>query len=254
VTRRERLERKAERREEWADKASARAAGRFDTARDTADRIPMGQPILVGHHSEKRHRRDAERIDNNMRKGVEEQNKAARHRGKADGLRRQLESNIFSDDHDAIEALEKRIAEREEYAERVKLVNKAYRKAKGDVEKMVELGVSRKLAEQAAKTMKLCPWLKKPLDTTNLRAAIRRDKKRILEVQARQARAEAAEEAGGVTIEPWGESYVRVTFAEKPDRSVLKALKAAGFRWGGGSWSGLRESLPEEVEELRDEE
>lgn len=32
--------------------------------------IPFGQPILVGHHSEKRARRDVERVDNGMRKSI----------------------------------------------------------------------------------------------------------------------------------------------------------------------------------------
>jgi hypothetical protein len=35
-----------------------------------ADNIPLGQPILVGHHSEKRARKDAERIENGMRKAI----------------------------------------------------------------------------------------------------------------------------------------------------------------------------------------
>ena len=35
-----------------------------------ADQIPMGQPILVGHHSEKRARKDAQRIENGMRHAV----------------------------------------------------------------------------------------------------------------------------------------------------------------------------------------
>lgn len=35
-----------------------------------ADHIPLGQPILVGHHSERRARKDAERIENGMRKAV----------------------------------------------------------------------------------------------------------------------------------------------------------------------------------------
>lgn len=35
-----------------------------------SDNIPLGQPILVGHHSEKHARRDAERIENGMRKAV----------------------------------------------------------------------------------------------------------------------------------------------------------------------------------------
>ena len=35
-----------------------------------ADGIPFGQPILIGHHSERRHRKDIERIDNGMRRAV----------------------------------------------------------------------------------------------------------------------------------------------------------------------------------------
>ncbi|KKK65223.1 hypothetical protein LCGC14_2976340, partial [marine sediment metagenome] len=45
-THRERLERKAERRREWASKADGRAERRFDAARRLADMIPLGQPIL----------------------------------------------------------------------------------------------------------------------------------------------------------------------------------------------------------------
>jgi hypothetical protein len=45
--------------------ARVRAAGAVDAARADAimSRIPMGQPILVGHHSERRHRKDVARID-----------------------------------------------------------------------------------------------------------------------------------------------------------------------------------------------
>ncbi len=32
--------------------------------------IPPGQPILVGHHSERRARRDAQRIENGMKRAV----------------------------------------------------------------------------------------------------------------------------------------------------------------------------------------
>lgn len=51
--------------------------------------------------------------------------------------------------------------------------------------------------------------------------------------------------AGSVLVE--GGEFVRVTFAEKPERSVLDALKSAGFRWNGGSWHGRRDKLPATV-------
>lgn len=79
----ERQEREKERAAERADRYSgyaASAAGRaeaaYSRASAIAEMIPFGQPILVGHHSEARHRRDADRIDAGMRKSVEEDGKA----------------------------------------------------------------------------------------------------------------------------------------------------------------------------------
>jgi len=60
-----------ERLETAAEKASAEATRRFNTVHQIGDMIPMGQPVLVGHHSEGRHRAAIKRMDTNMSKGVE---------------------------------------------------------------------------------------------------------------------------------------------------------------------------------------
>lgn len=63
-----------------AQRKSAESDARWAASEAIADMIPMGQPILVGHHSERRHRRDLDRIDGHMRAGVElskEANRAA---------------------------------------------------------------------------------------------------------------------------------------------------------------------------------
>lgn len=52
------------------------------------------------------------------------------------------------------------------------------------------------------------------------------------------------------TLEPCAGGYCRVTFAEKPDRSILDALKAAGFFWCKGHCGGKLEQLPAEVKAL----
>jgi len=54
-----------------AERIARAGAARLDAARQRANFIPMGQPILVGHHSEQRHRRDLEKIDRGMRAGFE---------------------------------------------------------------------------------------------------------------------------------------------------------------------------------------
>lgn len=66
----DRAEERAERFEEYSERraADARAAGA--EVERIAGGIPLGQPILVGHHSERRARRDAERIRDGMKKAV----------------------------------------------------------------------------------------------------------------------------------------------------------------------------------------
>jgi len=66
----ERAEERAERFDDYSDKRANDADQASKTVQAICDGIPMGQPILVGHHSEKRARKDAERIENGMRKAV----------------------------------------------------------------------------------------------------------------------------------------------------------------------------------------
>jgi hypothetical protein len=70
MTYRERRERRANRLREWADKRNVRAEAATEQARQLADLIPFGQPILAGHHSEARDRRTRDRIGNGFRAGV----------------------------------------------------------------------------------------------------------------------------------------------------------------------------------------
>lgn len=66
----DRAEERADRFDEYREKRTADAAAAQQTVSRIADGIPMGQPILVGHHSERRARKDKERIDSGMRKAV----------------------------------------------------------------------------------------------------------------------------------------------------------------------------------------
>src|SRR5580698_10069095 len=66
----ERAEVRADRFEEYHDKRAEDAERAHAAVSRISDAIPLGQPILVGHHSERHARRDAERIENGMRKAV----------------------------------------------------------------------------------------------------------------------------------------------------------------------------------------
>ncbi|MDX3126575.1 DUF3560 domain-containing protein [Streptomyces scabiei] len=72
----ERAEDRANRFTEYAGNAASRSQAHHGEAHRIASSIPFGQPILVGHHSERRARRDVERIDTNMRKGIAEGEKS----------------------------------------------------------------------------------------------------------------------------------------------------------------------------------
>ena len=128
TTHRERRQKRIEKLKDWSDKAETRAKSAFKDADSRAKHMTPGQPILVGHHSEKRHRSDLARIDTSMRKGLEEKNKAKRHEQRAENIESQLEKSIYSDDPDVINALKKRIANLETERARIKEINAWFRK------------------------------------------------------------------------------------------------------------------------------
>jgi hypothetical protein len=66
----ERAEERAERFEDYSEKRAADADNARRHVSSIADGIPFGQPILIGHHSERHARRDAEKIENGMRRAV----------------------------------------------------------------------------------------------------------------------------------------------------------------------------------------
>ena len=66
----DRAEDRAERFADYSQKRADDAKQARKAVSAITDGIPLGQPILVGHHSEKHARKDAERIENGMRKAV----------------------------------------------------------------------------------------------------------------------------------------------------------------------------------------
>ena len=180
TTYRERREAKADRLREWADKREVKAEAGFKKADDIADMIPFGQPILIGHHSEGRARRDQDRIQSGMRSGIENSRKADDFRRRADGIERAADNAVYSDDTDAIERLEERIAEREAERDRIKAFNASARKGELDLsiltpkEQEKILGIAKVASYQLGKGGAFPGY-----HLTNLGATIRKDKKRL---------------------------------------------------------------------------
>lgn len=75
---------KAERLENAALNAEKRSDAYFKTSHNITVGIPMGQPILVGHHSEARHRRDLDKSWSAMGKSVEAAKQAESYESRAE--------------------------------------------------------------------------------------------------------------------------------------------------------------------------
>ena len=80
----ERAKAKAERYLNWAASAEKKSTQYYEASNEGKDFLSLGEPIKVGHHSEKRHRALIDRNWQRMGKSVAESEKAEQHEGKAE--------------------------------------------------------------------------------------------------------------------------------------------------------------------------
>jgi hypothetical protein len=229
---------------ELAAKREREASQRFGTAREIGSHIPLGQPILVGHHSEKRARSDAARIDNNMRAGVEASKKSDYYAGKAASVG---SGGISADDPEAIDKLREKLAGMEADQERMKAVNKICASKKlTDEQKTASLNEMGIGATRAARLISGEDTYGKPgypsYALQNNNANIHRVRERIAHLEHReQVRAVLLEEKGSADVEEQhGDityrentelNRVQLLFPGKPPLATRDMLSAHGFRW-----------------------
>lgn len=126
-TYRERREARAARLTEWADKRETRGTAAIERASEMASVIPFGQPMLTDHHSYKRDRNYRGRIAGTYDRGFADLAKADSMRNRAASITAAADRAIYSDDADAIERLEQRIAELNAERDRIKAFNASCR-------------------------------------------------------------------------------------------------------------------------------
>lgn len=236
-----RQEERRERLQGRAAKARDEAERRLDAARRTADAIPLGQPILVGHHSEKRHRRDVERIHTNTAKGVE----AAK---LADELERRADAvgtgGISSDDPEAVTKLRAELEDAKRHHELAKRANVAWRKFRDDPAKLhanlISIGFTEKEIASQVHTMKICSHLDAPFHLQNSSANVRRIEGRIAELEKGAPTMETIE-GPGYTIEARADiNRVALTCAQRVPTESYRFLKSHGWRWSPSEGAFLR--------------
>ena len=211
-----------------ADRTDQESQERLSTADQMASAIPFGQPILIGHYSEGRDRRYRERIQTNIRKGLDAKDKAASLRRRAEAA----ESNrtIFSDDPDAAEKLGAKAARLQQRQEMMKAANKLVRK--GDKDGLAEMGFSLSTITQLL-TPDFCGRIGFPAyELSNNNANIRRIKQRIKKIAAHADDETSEIEIGPVRIvDSVDANQLQVFFPDKPTAEVRTALKRSGFHW-----------------------
>lgn len=80
----ERAKAKAERYSQWATSAEKKSTQYYEASNEGREFLSLGEPIKVGHHSERRHRALIDRNWQRMGKSVEQSEKAEQHESKAD--------------------------------------------------------------------------------------------------------------------------------------------------------------------------
>jgi len=216
-------------------KAARAASQAHQEAHTMAKVIPLGQPILVGHHSEGRDRRYRGRIEKKFRKSFELQDQAQdlARRAKA------AENNktVSSDDPDAVDKLREKVAKLRKNQEAMKAANSIVRsKKKSDEEKIAELAELLHWTEQEAAGLLKPDFAGRAgfpdYKTRNNSANIRRIEKRIVELEKRQTEETTECQVGEVRIVRNVElNRLQVSFPEKPGRQTRERLRRHGFRW-----------------------
>lgn len=110
---------RAERRREWAVSAECKSTEFYNKSNKDADFLSLGEPIKVGHHSEKRHRKAIDDAWNNMGKSVEFSDKAAEHERVAKYWEKRAETINLSMP-ESIDFYEHKLEQAKEYHEGVK--------------------------------------------------------------------------------------------------------------------------------------
>lgn len=195
--------------------------------------IPFGQPILVGHHSEKRHRRHLERLETRLRRGIEAGNQAQRLRERAAAA--ENNTSINSLDPDAMAKLKTKLERLIEQRDTYKKLNKLVRQSENDLETLVHdiktTWPNKPDAESLAKellTPDFCGRLGIPsYRLTNLGAEIRRLEKRLKTLAIVQNSTSLEPyNINGVTVELL-EGRICVRFQGKPNENTRKKLKSS---------------------------
>lgn len=199
----EKVQAKKERYAELARKNAQKATAQSEAGWDALKQIPFGQPILIGHHSERSDRAYRNRATGMIDRSIETSLKADYYEQKAKSVGT---GGISSDDPDAIQKLKNKLALIESNREQIK----------------AEFKRARSAGEKAD------AWRLK-----NLGATIRSTKQRIEQLEAKQAVKTLPDVLGKGWRLHEDKEINRILFFFEiiPGEDIRQSLKYHGFRW-----------------------
>lgn len=225
-----------ERRQNRIDYAREKAAKKqqeseqlYKNAQQMASFIPFGQPILVGHHSEKRDRNYRAKIHRTFGKSFETQEKAEYYIDKATTI--ENSQAIFSDDPQAIDKLREKLAGIQAAQAYMKKANRYIKK--GDKVGFLTMPHAteerwQELTNPKYSTRKGFP----PYTFQNNNGQMRRIKQRIEMLETLASRETIEQTINGVRlVENVEGNRVQLFFTDIPTEEVRKKLKSNGFKW-----------------------
>ena len=180
--------------------------------------IPMGQPILIGHHSEKKHRKDIDKLNNYTKKSIDESKKIEYYENRI----KSIENNniISSDDPEAITKLKEKLAKLEKIQESIKEKNKLAKKNNTEKEPTWVLSNNNQNINSIKKRIDLLESKKD--DVTKI--ILEKDWFKIID-----------------NVE---ENRLQIIFDNKPEEEIRKKLKQNGFKYSytNNAWQRFRSS------------
>lgn len=204
-----------------------------ERASSMASVIPFGQPILVGHYSEKRDRNYRGRIQRAFAKSFDLQKQAGELASRAASVG---SGGISSDDPAAVDKIRERLAELKKKQEGYKAINAAIRK--GVDAPMIAMGFS----ETTIAKLKLpdeCGRVGIPAyRLQNNNANIRRLEERIKTLENKPTESSETMIGNVRMVKNAEENRLQLFFPDKPSEAIRNQLKGSGFRWSpiAGAW------------------
>ncbi|WP_231890413.1 DUF3560 domain-containing protein [Delftia sp. GW456-R20] len=235
----EKVKARRERYEQLAAKATSEGATLYNRAREMAQAIPFGQPILFDHHSAGRDINYRNKIHNTFGKSFAAQDKAQHYLRKASGVGN---GGVSSDDPKAIEKLRSQLLNAEASQESMKSANRAIRGKKSDEDKLsalIEIGFTLEQAKEAMRPDFAGRIGFPAYALSNNNANISRIKSRIAELENSKTRNTVEKSGNGyIYREDVVENRVMFLFEGKPSEDIRNILKRHSFKWspGRGAW------------------